>query len=90
MKAASRHVRKYQVSATLGDGSFRILQGRMCRKEIYNVLMQEFAGFCKISVDVRYRLILGVSTGTNAGQRGRSRSSSQSVIFSDMQQDTHL
>jgi len=54
MKAASRHVRKYQVSATLGDGSFRILQGRMCRKEIYNVLMQEFAGFCKISVDVRY------------------------------------
>ena len=54
MAAASQYVRKYQVGATLGDGSFRILQGRMCRKEIYNVLMQEFASFHKISVDVRY------------------------------------
>ena len=27
---------------------------RMCPKEIYSVLMQEFAGFCKTSVDVRY------------------------------------
>ena len=54
MKAASRHERKYRVSATLGDGSLRIPQGRMCPKEIYNVLMQEFAGFYKTSVDVRY------------------------------------
>ena len=51
----------------------------MCPKEIYNVLMQEFADFHKISVDVRYWLIPSVSTGANAGQRGRNRSSSQSV-----------
>ena len=28
--------------------------------------MQEFAGFCKISVDVRYWLIPSVNTGANA------------------------
>ena len=79
MKAASRHKRKYRVSATLRDGSLWIPQGRMCPKEIYSVLMQEFAGFCKTSVDVRYWLILSVSTGSNAGRCGRNRSSSQSV-----------
>ena len=79
MKAASRHKKKYRVSATLRDGSLWIPQGRMCPKEIYSVLMQEFAGFCKTSVDVRYWLILSVSTGSNAGRRGRNRSSSQSV-----------
>ena len=36
-------------------------------KEIYNVLMQEFAGFHKTSVDVRYRPILGVNNGANTG-----------------------
>ena len=79
MKAASRHMRKYRVSATLRDGSLWIPQGRMCPKEIYNVLMQEFADFCKISVDIRYWLILSVSTGSNAGRCGWNRSSSQSV-----------
>ena len=79
MKAASRHVRKYRVSATLGDRNLRIPQGRMCPKEIYNVLMQEFAGFHKISVDVRYWLIPSVSTGANTGRCGRDRLSSQSV-----------
>ena len=54
MEAAIQNKRKYRVSATLGDGSLRIPQGRMCPKEIYSVLMQEFAGFHKISVDVRY------------------------------------
>ena len=39
----------------------------MCPKEIYSVLMQEFAGFHKTSVDVRYRLILGVNNGANTG-----------------------
>ena len=67
MEAANRNKRKYRVSATLGDGSFRIQQGRMCPKEIYHVLMQEFADFHKISVDVRYWLIPSVSTGSNAG-----------------------
>ena len=81
MKAASRHERKYRVSATLRDGSLWIPQGRMCPKEIYNVLMQEFAGFYKISVDVRYWLILSVSTGSNAGRCGWDRSSSQSVSY---------
>ena len=81
MKAASRHKRKYQVSATLRDGSLWIPQGRMCPKEIYNVLMQEFAGFHKTSVDVRYWLILSVSTGSNAGRCGWNRSSSQSVLL---------
>jgi len=33
----------------------------MCRKEIYSALMQEFAGFHKISVDVRYWLTPSVS-----------------------------
>ena len=36
-------------------------------KEIYNVLMQEFAGFHKTSVDVRYRPILGVNNGASTG-----------------------
>ena len=67
MKAASRHKREYRVSATLRDGSLPIPQGRMCPKEIYNVLMQEFAGFYETSVDVRYWLIPSVSTGANAG-----------------------
>jgi len=42
----------------------------MCRKEIYNILMQEFADFHKISVDVRYWLIPSVNTGANAGECG--------------------
>ena len=54
MEAASQDKREYRVSATLGDRNLRIPQGRMCPKEIYNVLMQEFAGFYKISVDIRY------------------------------------
>ena len=54
MAAASQYVRKYRVGATLGDRNLRIPQGGMCPKEIYNVLMQEFAGFYKTSVDVRY------------------------------------
>ena len=79
IKAASQYKRKYRVSATPGDGSLRIPQGRMCPKEIYNVLMQEFAGFCKTSVDVRYWLIPSVNTGANAGRCGWNRSSSQAV-----------
>ena len=81
MEAASQNKRKYWVSATLGDRNLRIPQGRMYRKEIYNVLMQEFADFSKISVDVRYWLILSVNTGSNAGRRGRYRPSSQPVLL---------
>lgn len=81
MAAASQNKRKYWVSATLGDRNLRIPQGRMCRKEIYNVLMQEFADFSKISVDVRYWLILSVNTGSNAGRCGRYRPSSQPVLL---------
>ena len=39
--------------------------------------MQEFAGFYKISVDVRYWPIPSVRTGSNAGRCGQYRSSAQ-------------
>ena len=60
----------------------------MYRKEIYHVLMQEFADFCKIRVDVRYWLIPSVNTGANAGRRGQYRSSSQPVPSSPKNTNT--
>lgn len=35
---------KVRLDATLGDCNLRIPQGRMCQKEIYETLEQEFSG----------------------------------------------
>lgn len=42
-KARKAICEKVQVDATLGDRNLRIPQGGLCRTEIYNTLLQEFA-----------------------------------------------
>lgn len=48
---------KVQVRATVRDRNLWTPQRTMCKKEIYNILKQEFARFYKTGVDINYILI---------------------------------
>ena len=48
---------KVQLCATVRDCKLWTSQGTMCRKEIYNISLQDFADFLKISVVATYNLI---------------------------------
>lgn len=49
--------KKVQLCATVRDCNLLTSQGTMCRKEIYNTSLQDFANFFKISVVATYNLI---------------------------------
>ena len=49
--------KKVRLWATVRDGNLWTSQGTMCRKEIYNTSLQDFADFLKISVVAVYNLI---------------------------------
>lgn len=48
--------KKVQLCATVRDCNLLTSQGTMCRKEIYNASLQDFANFLKISVVATYNL----------------------------------
>lgn len=52
---------KVQVYATVRDRNLWTSQGTMCKKELYNASMQDFADFLKIGVNANYHLIRGVT-----------------------------
>lgn len=60
-KARKAICEKVQVYATVRDRNLWTSQGTMCRKELYNTSMQDFADFLKIGVNANYHLIRGVT-----------------------------
>lgn len=59
-KARKAIYEKVQLYATGRDRNLWTSQGTMCKTEIYNTSLQDFADFLKISVVATYRLIVCV------------------------------